>query len=187
MLHIIRFLGLFLFMPCMKLTGYDFTLKHVVLLSYSGLRGAVGLCLALIVKFNDKIDDDIKDQVMFFTAGIVLLTLIINGTTTGMVIRKLGMIKENEMSKRMLAQVLESHDSKALEFITNWKRERSEHGDKKNVFAEEHIDINEIRKNKIELIEDLRLRKVEALYPDIVSKVKKELDDYQKQGSKNTA
>ena len=55
-LHVIRFLGLFMLMPCMKLTGYGFTIKHVTLLSYSGLRGAVGLCLALIVKFNDKIE-----------------------------------------------------------------------------------------------------------------------------------
>lgn len=106
---------------------------------------------------------------MFFTAGIVLMTLIINGTTTGMVIRKLGMVKENEMSKRMLAKVLEGHDQKTLEFITNWKRERAEHGDKKNVFADENMDIQEIKKNKMKLIEDLRLKKVQALYPDVYS------------------
>lgn len=140
-LHVIRFLGLLLCMPLMNLTGYSFTIKHVVLLSYSGLRGAVALLLALQVKFSDKIDDEIKSQVMFFTAGIVLLTLIINGTTTGFVLRKLNMVKENEISKRMLTQVLDSHDQRALEFITNWKRERVEHGDRKNVFADENIDI----------------------------------------------
>jgi len=31
---------------------------------------------------------------MFFSAGIVLMTLVINGTTTGFVIRKLGLAKE---------------------------------------------------------------------------------------------
>lgn len=61
MLHIIRFLGLLICMPCLKLTGYTFTIKHVILLSYSGLRGAVGLTLALQVKFNDKIDEALKD------------------------------------------------------------------------------------------------------------------------------
>ena len=128
-------------MPLMKLTGYEFTLKHVILLSYSGLRGAVGLCLALQVKFNDNIDSGIKDQVMFFTAGIVLLTLIINGTTTGFVVRKLGMVKENEMSKRMLAKVLEGHDRMSLEFIAGWKRERAQHGDKANVYDGNQFDI----------------------------------------------
>ena len=106
-LHFIRFLGLLMLLPFMKMTGYPFTIKHVTLLSYSGLRGAVGLTLALIVKFNKKIDPLIRDQVMFFTAGIVLLTLVVNGTTTGWLITKLGMANENEMSKRMLRQVLD--------------------------------------------------------------------------------
>lgn len=105
-LHIIRFVGLLLLMPLMRLSGYPFTLSHCVLLAYSGLRGAVGLCLALMVKFNNDIDKNIREQVMFFTAGIVLLTLIVNGTTTGIVVRRLGLAKENEMSKRMLHKVL---------------------------------------------------------------------------------
>ena len=125
-LHIIRFLGLAMLYPCMKLTGYSYSWKHVILLSYSGLRGAVGLCLALMIKFDDNIDVLVRDQVMFFTGGIVLLTLLINGTTTGYVIRKLGLAKENEMSKVMLKKVLESHDSKAEKFIAEWKKERAQ-------------------------------------------------------------
>ena len=105
-LHLIRFIGLILLLPCMRLTGYSFTIRQVVLLAYSGLRGAVGLCLALMVKFNEEIDAVIRDQIMFFTAGIVLLTLIVNATTTGCVVRALGLSKENEMSKRMLHKVL---------------------------------------------------------------------------------
>ena len=60
-LHIIRFIGLLLLLPFMKLTGYSFTLAHVTLLAFSGLRGAIGLCLALIVKFNNKIREEIQD------------------------------------------------------------------------------------------------------------------------------
>lgn len=86
---------------------------------------------------------------MFFTAGIVLLTLIINGTTTGILVRKLGLSKENEMSKRMLLQVLLDHDTKALEFMSNWRKERSEHGDKEHVFLPDNdIDLNRIRERK---------------------------------------
>lgn len=44
---------------------------------------------------------------MFFTAGIVLLTLVINGTTTGFVVRKLGLSKESSTSKLMLRKVLD--------------------------------------------------------------------------------
>ena len=60
-LHLIRFVGLILLIPCMRLTGYSFTVRQVVLLAYSGLRGAVGLCLALMVKFNQDIDKKIRD------------------------------------------------------------------------------------------------------------------------------
>lgn len=107
---------------------------QILLLSYSGLRGAVGLCLALIVKFNKKIDSKIRDQIMFFTCGIVLLTLVVNGTTTGILVRKLGISKENEMSVRMLKKVLNEHSDKASEFITKWKQERRSHGDLGGVF-----------------------------------------------------
>ena len=90
----------------MRMTGYSLSLAQVSLLTYSGLRGAVGLCLALIVKFNENIDEKVRDQIMFHTAGIVLLTLIVNGTTTGIIVRKLNLAKENEMSVRMLQKVL---------------------------------------------------------------------------------
>ena len=61
-LHIIRFLGLFMLMPFMRLTGYSFNFKQVLLLSYSGLRGAVGLTLALIVKFKKEILEELQDD-----------------------------------------------------------------------------------------------------------------------------
>ena len=122
-------MGIFLSLPLLNLSGYKLNIKQVILLSYSGLRGAVGLTLALIVKFNDKINDPIKTQIMFFTAGIVLLTLIVNAPTTGFIIKKLSLSKENQMAKRMLAKVLDEHKSHADEFISQWKKDRSEHGD----------------------------------------------------------
>ena len=94
-LHIIRFVGLLITFPLMRRTGYTFDIKQAVLVSYSGLRGAVGLCLALLINFNANISTNIQGQIMFFTCGIVLLTLIVNGTTTGILIRKLGLAKEN--------------------------------------------------------------------------------------------
>ena len=89
---------------------------------------------------------------MFFTAGITLMTLTINGTTTGMVVRRLGLAKENEMSKRMLHKVLSKHDKMAEEFILNWKKERSEHGDRTTAFEAEDLDLRELKKYKELLI-----------------------------------
>ena len=61
-LHIIRFIGLCLLLPLMRETGYSFNMKQVFLLTYSGLRGAVGLCLALIVKFKKEIKEELQDD-----------------------------------------------------------------------------------------------------------------------------
>ena len=94
----------------MSCTGYPFNFAHVILLSYSGLRGAVGLCLALIVRQDTKIEElKLRKQILFFSAGIVLLTLVVNATTTGFLISKLGLTKETEMSKRMVRNVLDGH------------------------------------------------------------------------------
>ena len=49
LLHIIRFGFLLMVMPILKLTGYKFTFKQCFLVAYGGLRGAVGLALALMV------------------------------------------------------------------------------------------------------------------------------------------
>jgi NhaP-type Na+/H+ or K+/H+ antiporter len=48
-LHLIRFGCLLLFYPILSRLGYGMSLKELVFLSYAGLRGAVGLTLALIV------------------------------------------------------------------------------------------------------------------------------------------
>ena len=52
-LHLIRGVGMLIFFPALRKMGYGFTLKHVALLTYAGLRGAVALTLALIVAIEE--------------------------------------------------------------------------------------------------------------------------------------
>ena len=49
-------------LPLMRLTGYSFNMRQVVLLTYSGLRGAVGLCLALAVKLDANLKEKLNDE-----------------------------------------------------------------------------------------------------------------------------
>jgi len=55
------------------------------------LRGAVGLSLALMVQASPKIPRYVQDVILLHVAGIALLTLLINATTTGTVVRMLGL------------------------------------------------------------------------------------------------
>ena len=73
---------------------------------YGGLRGAVGLALAISVKSS--ISDTVNgDRIVFHISGLAFLTLIINGTTSGLVLKKLGMIGVPELKRAMTIKVRE--------------------------------------------------------------------------------
>jgi NhaP-type Na+/H+ or K+/H+ antiporter len=55
LLQLIRYLCIGIFYPCLSRMGFGMTPKEYTLIGYAGLRGAVGLSLALMVKGNAKI------------------------------------------------------------------------------------------------------------------------------------
>ena len=78
---IIRAFSVSLFIPILKRIGVGITKEKTIVLVWGGLRGAVSLALALSVAQSDLIDKEIGDQILFLTAGIVVLTITINGMT----------------------------------------------------------------------------------------------------------
>lgn len=89
----IRFGVTFLFQPVMSLLGPKVSLRQAGVISWGGLRGAVSLALALIVAGNPDIPAETRSQILRATAGVVMLTILVNGTTTGWLLRKLGFSK----------------------------------------------------------------------------------------------
>lgn len=73
--------------------GADLEAKDQVVSVWGGLRGAVGLALAMMVFGNDAVCVPVRDTVMFHTAGIVVLTVCVNSTTMPKLISYLGMDK----------------------------------------------------------------------------------------------
>jgi len=51
-LHIIRFFGIIILSPFMNMMDYAVDFKSIVFASYAGMRGAVALCLALLLTEN---------------------------------------------------------------------------------------------------------------------------------------
>lgn len=96
LLLILRLGLLMLSLPVLKKCGYGTTLKDASVMAYGGLRGAVGLCLALIVKENPQIDDKVKDIIIFHTGGIALLTLMVNAMTIKYLVNWLGMSRMSD-------------------------------------------------------------------------------------------
>ena len=90
-LNLIRFAMIMLLYPVMKRLGYGLTRRESVILTWGGLRGALAMILALMVSYTPAIPEDIRSQVLFFTAGIVTLTLCINATTMRALLNRLGL------------------------------------------------------------------------------------------------
>lgn len=91
--NLIRILVITIFYPVMKRCGYGLSIRESAILSWGGLRGALGLTMALMVSYTLSIPEPIRRQVLFLTAGIVTLTLTVNATTIGWLLRKLGLTK----------------------------------------------------------------------------------------------
>ncbi len=91
-LNIFRYIMISMLYPFMKKMGYGLSKRESVILSWGGLRGALAMTLALMVSYTESIPEEIRSQILFFTAGIVTLTLCINATTTRWLLNRLGLI-----------------------------------------------------------------------------------------------
>ena len=103
-IHVVRAFVIFVLYPLMNRTGYGLPKKDAVIVWFGALRGAIGLALALIVAGVDDqyISKEIKDQFLFFTAGIVTLTLLINASTIKYLVNYLGLTKVSPAKAQML-------------------------------------------------------------------------------------
>ncbi|XP_050231832.1 sodium/hydrogen exchanger 8-like [Mercurialis annua] len=101
-----RFVVVTVLFPFLQYFGYGLDWKEAIILIWSGLRGAVALSLSLSVKRTSDsskyISPDTGTLFVFFTGGIVFLTLIVNGSTTQFILRLLDMNKLSSAKKRIL-------------------------------------------------------------------------------------
>ena len=94
-----------LFFSVLSRMGYGFTWKEAAMLTFSGLRGAIALSLALIVEQDQQVGDtvchpngfsvneygllncieakELRDVVLILVCGVTTLSLVINGSTAG--------------------------------------------------------------------------------------------------------
>merc|ERR1719353_1843221 len=78
----VRLTTVFLFFPILRNLGCGMTWQEGLVCTWSGLRGAVGLALAIIMDIEPRVDREKGTRIMFFVGGIAALTLLINGSTT---------------------------------------------------------------------------------------------------------
>lgn len=77
----IRYIAIGLLYPALKRLGMGFNVATHCVLTWGGLRGVVGLTLALAAIQDPKLSNTLGEEILFLTAGIVVLTIILNGST----------------------------------------------------------------------------------------------------------
>ncbi|CAF3518594.1 unnamed protein product [Rotaria sp. Silwood1] len=125
MIHIGRILTVAILYPLIKCSGVHLSWKDCIILVWSGLRGSMALILVLIVSLDASIDIVIRDRFLFHVSMIVLLTLVINGTSSKFLVKILGLHHGTKESETVLLQALEH-----MRRQTSWKLSTMKRDDK---------------------------------------------------------
>ena len=105
---VIRVFQVLLFYPVVSRIGLSTNWKEMAFFSFAGLRGAVGIALALALdrtvrqETNDEAKRAITSTVVGLAGGVSFLTLLVNGTGAGWLLRKLRLTPPMTSRKRAL-------------------------------------------------------------------------------------
>lgn len=97
-----RLISVFLPMPILRQAGQAISAKTATILWWSGLRGSLSMVLALSLPK----DMGMRDVLISMTFGVVLLSVVLQGSTVGTLLRILGFVKKETQSSVALAQSL---------------------------------------------------------------------------------
>ncbi|MGP3697518.1 cation:proton antiporter [Rhodobacter sp. NSM] len=95
-----------------------------VAILWGGLRGAVTLALALAVTENPMVPPHVKREVGILATGFVLFTLLVQGTTLRLVIRRLGLARLTPLDLALSNQVIAVALQNVREGVAESVRER---------------------------------------------------------------
>lgn len=122
-IHVIRGSVIGMFSPLLSRLGYGITLGEGIMMTYGGLRGAVSLAMALMLDADQSVDKSIRDLVVFHTGVIVVLTVIINGTTAGALYNWLDMYKANGYRKHLRERGFQFLGAEVEQIIDDMKKD----------------------------------------------------------------
>lgn len=121
-LMFIRSTSVIILMPILKRIGIGITRQKATVLVWGGLRGAVSLSLALSLAQDSDVPQALREQILFLTAGIVFLTIVINGSTMEWLLKVLQLNKlpfAKEISVQKAQQTLKSQMQSFFKILRN--------------------------------------------------------------------
>ncbi|KAI3954801.1 hypothetical protein MKW98_002907 [Papaver atlanticum] len=152
--------------PFLHNFGYGLDWKEAIVLVWSGLRGRASDTSAFLNR-------ETGAMFLFFTSGIVFLTIIVNGSTTSFVLHFLGMNKLSTTKRRILEHTRHEMMNKALEAFggleddeelgpAEWHTVRKYLSCLNNNLEEDHMHPHSVSKNESNIdaknLKDTRVR-----------------------------
>jgi hypothetical protein len=112
----IRFALFAICFPVISRIGLKSNWQEMVFQSYSGLRGAIGISLAIFLDNEvrqatggqNKVFELQTNKLFGFVGGIAFMTLLINATTAGPLLRKLG-LADSSQQREQVVQCIRGH------------------------------------------------------------------------------
>jgi len=122
--------------PLLNLSATSISAKEAFVMVWSGLRGAVGLAMAIIVDREPDVPTQMGSRVMFHIGGLAALTTLINATTSAPLLAYLDMTSTSEIKEACLSNM----SVKIAEDIRQTFEEKmASHDDVRCQGASEHI------------------------------------------------
>jgi NhaP-type Na+/H+ or K+/H+ antiporter len=96
-----RYAMIWIMKPLMDKSGYPVSSTDIIVLTWGGLRGAIALCLGLIVFTDMEFTQRFRDLVLFYLTGVITLTVLINGLSMKWLMAKVGFMTENPLRNQV--------------------------------------------------------------------------------------
>jgi sodium/hydrogen exchanger 10/11 len=133
---LIRAIMILALWPLLNLAGVSISAKEAFVMVWSGLRGAVGLAMAIIVDREPDVPTQMGSRVMFHIGGLAALTTIINATTSAPLLKYLDLTSTSEVKQMCLSNMsVKIADDIRLQF----EEKMENHDDVRCQGANEHI------------------------------------------------
>jgi NhaP-type Na+/H+ or K+/H+ antiporter len=120
----VRFLSIGVFYRYLRKMGDGLNWKEIVVLTFAGLKGAIGISLAMLVFKNSKYDVIVSSLIMMHVTCNSLLTLVIHGTATNLIVKMLGVSTLKRVEYKFFQEYLHSFMANILDRKEKLKEEK---------------------------------------------------------------
>ena len=121
----IRMVGVVILSPVLRSGRLGLGWSDMGVVSWSGLRGAVGLTLSLIVYNGNVADQQFSTLAFFFVGGAAVLSLLIQGSTMGLLLDRLGYTTVSMTKRHLMLQSGELIDQLAIGMMEQAKHSKT--------------------------------------------------------------